>query len=180
MKPEDILHFWADEVGKARWFQSDPQLDSEIGQRFGATYALARDGRLAACEETPDGALALLLLLDQFPRNMFRGEANAFATDAHARAIADRAIVRGFDLQVREDLRAFFYLPFMHSEHLPDQERCVALVMERLGQGSQQYPYALLHRHVIAKFGRFPGRNVALGRDSAPEEIEFLNMEPFF
>jgi uncharacterized protein (DUF924 family) len=180
MTPEDIIHFWADEVGEARWFQSDPKLDSEIAARSGAAYELARDGTLMAWEETPEGALALLLLLDQFPRNIFRGRAQAFATDAQARAIARRAIARGFDLEVAGDLRAFFYLPFMHSEHMPDQELSVTLITERLGRGSHQYPYALAHRDVIAKFGRFPGRNAALGRISTPAEVEFLNSEPLF
>ena len=180
MTPEEIIHFWAEKVGEARWFQSDPKLDSEIASRFGNAYALARDGDLSEWEETPQGALALLLLLDQFPRNMFRGRAEAFATDAQARAIADYAIAHGFDLQVAQNLRAFFYLPFMHSEHMPDQERCVTLVTKRLGQHSHQYPYARAHRDVIAKFGRFPGRNAALGRTSTPAEIEFLNSEPPF
>lgn len=180
MTPEEIIHFWAEEVGEARWFQSDPKLDSEIASRFGEAYASGRDGTLTAWEETPEGALALLLLLDQFPRNMFRGRAQAFATDAQVRAIAGRAIARGFDLEIAGDLRAFFYSPFMHSEHMPDQERCVTLVTERLGQHSHQYPYARAHRDVIAKFGRFPGRNAALGRTSTPAEIEFLNSEPLF
>ena len=135
---------------------------------------------LGTWEETPEGALALVILLDQFPRNMFRGGAKAFATDAQARAIADRAMVHGFDLQVAQNLRAFFYLPLMHSEHMPDQERCVTLVTERLGQDSRQYPYALAHRDVIAKFGRFPGRNAALGRVSRAAEVEFLNSKPLF
>ncbi|HEX3653115.1 MAG TPA: DUF924 family protein [Rhizomicrobium sp.] len=180
MTPEDIIHFWADEVGEARWFQSDPKLDAEIAARFGDAYASAREGRLAEWEERPEGALALILLLDQFPRNMFRGGAEAFATDAQARAIADHAIARGFDLEFALDLRVFFYLPLMHSEHLPDQERCVMLVTDRLGPDNHQYPYALAHRDVIAKFGRFPGRNAALGRASTPAEVEFLNSEPLF
>ena len=180
MTPKDVVSFWSDEVGEAHWFQSDPRLDAEIAIRFGEAYAQARDGQLGAWEETPEGALALVILLDQFPRNMFRGRAEAFATDEQARAVADRAIVNGFDLQVAHNLRAFFYLPLMHSEHMPDQERCVTLVTERLGQDSQQYPYALAHRDVIAKFGRFPGRNAALGRVSKPAEVEFLNSEPLF
>jgi uncharacterized protein (DUF924 family) len=180
MTPKDVVSFWSDEVGEARWFLSDPRLDAEIAIRFGEAYAEAREGQLGEWEETPEGALALVILLDQFPRNMFRGGAKAFATDAQARAIADRAMVHGFDLQVAQNLRAFFYLPLMHSEHMPDQERCVTLVTERLGQDSRQYPYALAHRDVIAKFGRFPGRNAALGRVSRAAEVEFLNSKPLF
>src|ERR1051326_7882297 len=134
MSPQDVVRFWIDEVGEGRWFAGDATLDSEIAQRFGDTYALARDGGLADWEHGAEGALALLLLLDQFPRNMFRGRAEAFATDAQARAIADRAIARGFDLQITQNLRPFFYLPLSHSEHIEDQERCVRLVAEHLGK----------------------------------------------
>ena len=180
MTPQDIIRFWAEDVGEKHWFERDAALDFEIARRFGETYALARDGKLSDWENTADGALALLLLLDQFPRNMFRSEPEAFATDEKARAIADRAIARGFDLQIPQSLRPFFYLPLMHSEHLADQDRCVALVSERLGKDSSNYPYALAHRDVIAKFGRFPGRNVALGRQSTPEELHFLHNDPPF
>lgn len=180
MTPDEIVNFWADEVRETRWFSSDAQLDAEIAGRFGETYALARDGKLSDWERSPKGALALLILLDQFPRNMFRGQAAAFATDVMARAIADHAIARDFDLQTKPDLRQFFYLPFTHSECPTDQERCVALVGERLGRNSKNYEYALAHRDVIAKFGRFPGRNVALGRPSMPEELEFLRSSPIF
>ncbi|HTK79088.1 MAG TPA: DUF924 family protein [Rhizomicrobium sp.] len=180
MTPQHIIHFWADEVGDKRWFDPNPQLDSEIAQRFGETYALARDGKLSDWENTVDGALALLILLDQFPRNMFRGRAEAFATDAQARAIADRAIARGFDLQITQNLRPFFYLPLSHSEHIEDQERCVRLVAEHLGKDGVNYSFALAHRDVIAKFGRFPGRNVALGRQSTAEELQFLDNHPPF
>jgi uncharacterized protein (DUF924 family) len=180
MKPQDVVRFWTDEAGEARWFQADPQLDSEIARCFREIYAQARDGKLSDWEEAPEGALALLLLLDQFPRNMFRNRAGAFATDAQARAIAERAIARGFDLKVPRKLRPFFYLPLTHSENTRDQERCVALVAERVGKGSVNYRYALLHRDVIAKFGRFPGRNAALGRPSTEAELDFLKLEPLF
>jgi uncharacterized protein (DUF924 family) len=178
--PQDIIRFWAEEVGDGRWFDPDAALDSEIARRFGETYALARDGKLADWEDSAEGALALLILLDQFPRNMFRGKAEAFATDPKARAIAEHAISRGFDLDVPPPLRCFFYLPFTHSERIEDQERAVALIAERLGKDDKQYAYALLHRDLIAKFGRFPGRNVALGRQSTPEELEYLKNNPPF
>jgi uncharacterized protein (DUF924 family) len=178
--PHDIIRFWGEEIGEARWFDPDSALDAEIARRFGGTYALARDGKLADWENGASGALALLILLDQFPRNMFRGKAEAFATDAKAHAIAERAIACGLDLEIVPPLRSFFYLPFTHSERMADQERGVALVADRLGKESKDYGYAVLHRDVIAKFGRFPGRNVALGRQSTPEELEFLKSDPPF
>lgn len=180
MTPQDIICFWAEEVGEERWFHPDAALDSEIACRFGEAYALARDCKLARWEDSAEGALALLILLDQFPRNMFRGKAEAFATDPQARVIAGRAIARGFDLQIPAPLRCFFYLPFTHSECMADQERGVALTAERLGSDTKQHAFALLHRDAIAKFGRFPGRNVALGRQSTPEELEFLKNDPPF
>src|ERR1051326_4111678 len=143
MSPQDVVRFWIDEVGEGRWFAGDATLDSEIAQRFGDTYALARDGGLADWEHGAEGALALLLLLDQFPRNMFRGRAEAFATDARARAVADRALARGFDLATPLPQRCFFYLPFTHAENLKDQERGVTLMAERLGKHTKDYAYAL-------------------------------------
>jgi uncharacterized protein (DUF924 family) len=173
MSVEDIITFWK-EVGEKRWFALDPALDREIRERFGSTWEDARDGKLSDWEQTADGALALLILLDQFPRNMFRGTATAFSTDAQALAVAERGIARGFDLQTAPPLRAFFYLPLMHSEHEGDQDRCVALIGERLGEESLNYPFALGHREVIRKFGRFPARNTALGRATTSEEEAFL------
>ena len=174
MTPANIIHFWMNEVGRRRWFRSNASLDAEISQRFGDTYLQARDGELADWENSSEGALALVLLLDQFPRNMFRGSAEAFATDTLARGIADRAIARGFDRQVPRGLRAFLYMPFMHSENLHDQDRCVRLIGAGFGKFSSNYPFALGHRRTIAKFGRFPHRNAALGRESTAEEVNFL------
>ena len=179
MTPHEIIAFWS-AVGEPRWFEPDAMLDSEISRRFGETYALAREGKLADWEKTAEGALALLILLDQFPRNMFRGGAEAFATDPLACAIAKRAIASGFDLAIESPMRCFFYLPFTHSERIDDQESGVTLTGERLGIGSKQHVYAVLHRDVIAKFRRFPGRNAALGRRSTPEEAQFLSSNPPF
>jgi uncharacterized protein (DUF924 family) len=173
MTPDDIVAFWKG-VGEKRWFAVDPALDEEIRRRFEPTWQQARDGKLADWENTAVGALAIVLLLDQFPRNMFRGTANAFSTDVQAREVAERALAQGCDFDFPPDLRAFFYLPFMHSEHEADQDRCVALIAERLGKNSMNYPFALGHREVIRRFGRFPGRNMALGRTCTPEETEFL------
>lgn len=170
----DVLKFWIDEVGEARWYHSDPGLDADMRKRFGDLWRVAKDGGLTSWQDSAEGALALLLVLDQFPRNMFRDTADSFATDAQARDVAKRAIDRGFDMQIEPPLREFFYMPFMHSENLADQDRSVSLIRERLGEGSQQYPYALEHRAEIARFGRFISRNEPLGREPTAEEHQFL------
>lgn len=136
----------------------------------------ASRGVLAGWEETPDGALALLILTDQFPRNIWRGSAHAFATDALARGVADRAISRGFDMTFAPDLRQFFYLPFQHHEDPGSQARAVALTEKLTADGgvADGLKYARLHQELIARFGRFPHRNDVMGRISTPEEIEYL------
>jgi uncharacterized protein (DUF924 family) len=178
IKPQDIIAFWRDEVGPSRWFKSDARLDAEIAGRFHATWRKAKAGELKAWEDSVEGALALILLLDQFPRNMFRDTAQAFATDKLARAAAERALARGYDLMMPAGLRAFFYLPFMHSETMEGQNRSVALIAERLGTSAMNYPFALAHRDEIARFGRFPHRNEALGRRSTRAERDFLVKSP--
>jgi uncharacterized protein (DUF924 family) len=169
--PESVVTFWR-EAGPKRWFEPNAQFDREIREQFLATHEAAADGTLSDWETTPQGTLALLLLLDQFPRNMFRGTPRAFATDPKARDIAQCALARGFDAQVDEDLRTFFYLPFMHSEELADQERCLALY-RALGN-EEGIKYAELHLDAIKRFGRFPHRNEILGRPSRPEEVAYL------
>lgn len=170
--PVEIVTFWR-EAGPDRWFETDEAFDQMLRSRFLVAYAAAARGELAFFEDSAEGALALVILLDQFPRNMFRGSARAFATDPLARAVADRAIIRGFDQAIDETMRIFFYLPFMHSEWLADQDRCVNL-FTTLGD-AEQSRYAAIHRDVIAKFGRFPHRNRALGRETTEAEREFLD-----
>ncbi len=170
--PAEIVTFWR-EAGPDKWFADDHDFDLIVRSRFFAAHEAAARGGLAAWENSPEGALALVLLFDQFPRNMFRGEARAFATDAAARAVAERALVRGHDQATNSMMRPFFYLPFMHSEALADQDRCVRLY-EALGD-AEQLRYAREHRAVIEKFGRFPRRNHALGRETTPAEREFLD-----
>lgn len=170
--PRDVLAFWFAPGGEDRWFTPDPAFDAEIGQRFGALVEEALAGGLAAWAETPDGALALCLLLDQFPRNLWRGTPRAFAGDAMARALAADALAAGHDRAMPVDRRLFLYLPFEHSEELADQQRCLALV-GTLGD-ARLLDYARRHRDVIARFGRFPHRNAILGRPSTPEEARFL------
>jgi uncharacterized protein (DUF924 family) len=174
--PAEIVSFWG-EAGPERWFEQDDNFDQAIRLRFLPTYEVAARGGLAAWEERLEGALALVLLLDQFPRNMFRGDARAFATDALARGVADRALARGFDQVTDLALRPFFYLPFMHSEALTDQGRSVRLY-EALGD-AEQLRYATEHRDIVLRFGRFPHRNRALGRDTMPDEQAFLDADGF-
>ena len=170
--PPEIVTFWR-EAGPDKWYADDQAFDLAVRSRFFAAYEAAARGGLAAWEESAEGALALVLLFDQFPRNMFRGEARAFATDAMAHAVADRALARGFDQATDSTMRPFFYLPFMHSEALVDQDRCVGLY-EALGD-AEQLRYAREHRDVIKTFGRFPHRNRALGRSTTQPEQEFLD-----
>ena len=172
----NINSFWRD-AGYEKWFGKDEAFDAEIAQRFGSLVDDAAAGRLSEWEADAEGALALLILLDQFPRNMFRGSARAFATDEAARKVADRAITNGFDQQVDRAMRGFFYLPFMHSEALADQHRCVALY--NAIDDANGVKYAIIHRDIIERFGRFPHRNPALGRAMTPEEEEFLKGDVF-
>ena len=170
--PAEIVTFWR-EVGPKGWFEKDAVLDSEIRRRFLGAHEAAAAGKLTDWEQSAQGALALLILLDQFPRNMFRGQARAFATDPLARAITAGALVRGFDSQAPAEMRSFFYLPFEHSEDLADQERGIALY--KAAGDADGLKWAELHADIIRRFGRFPHRNAVLGRASTPEEQAFLD-----
>ncbi|MGO4403946.1 DUF924 family protein [Bosea sp. RAF48] len=167
----EILAFWR-EAGPEKWFAKDEAFDAEITRRFLPIHEAAAAGKLDAWEETPEGVYALLILLDQFPRNMFRGSPRAFATDAQALAVAERAIARGFDDAYEAPERRFFYMPFMHSEELADQERCIALCAA--AEDPEGVKYAEVHRNIIRDFGRFPHRNEVLERDTTAEEKRFL------
>lgn len=170
--PEDVVAFWLG-AGPDKWFSKDPDLDAEIRARFVKTHEAAAAGQLEAWESSPDGALALLILLDQFPRNMFRNDPRTFATDRLARRVADRALEHDFDRIVDPRGRQFFYLPFMHSEELADQERCVELY-RALGNDYLQ-KFADDHADIVRRFGRFPHRNAVLGRKTTPDEQAFLD-----
>ena len=176
--PRDVLDFWFRDTPQDRWFGADPTFDALVKSRFEETWREARAGHLAAWEKEKQGALALIILFDQFPRNMFRGTAEAFSTDALARDIAKHAIARGDDLEAPAQVRNFYYLPLTHSESLADQEDSVRLTRERLGESHYSYPYTLAHRAAVARFGRFPARNQALGRETTPEEAAFLQANP--
>lgn len=172
----DVVSFWQ-KAGPDRWFKKDPAFDDEIRERFIATHEAAAAGQLSDWEQSAQGALALLILLDQFPRNIFRGDARAFATDPLARAIAAGAIIRGFDSLVPKEMRGFFYLPFEHSENLADQERCIAF--HKAIDDTEGLKWAEIHADIIRRFGRFPHRNTALGRTTTAEEQAFLDSGGF-
>ncbi|HXX08771.1 MAG TPA: DUF924 family protein [Pseudolabrys sp.] len=168
----EVVSFWR-EAGPDRWFTKDSAFDDSIRERFLDTYEAAAAGKFSTWEQSAEGTLALLILLDQFPRNMFRGEARAFATDPLARAVAAGGIVRGFDAQVPADMRGFFCLPFEHSEDLADQERGIAFY-KAIGD-ADGLKWAEVHADIIRRFGRFPHRNAVLGRTTTTEEQAFLD-----
>ena len=172
MSPLDVLDYWW-QAGREHWFKDDPAFDADVRARFLALHARAAAHSLVDWERTCDGALALVIILDQFSRNLFRGKPQAFAQDTLAREISDRALVRGFDRAFPISGRVFFYLPFMHCEDLATQDRCVDLY--RAAGDEDGLKFALAHRKVIERFGRFPARNEALGRTTTPEEQALLD-----
>jgi uncharacterized protein (DUF924 family) len=182
ISPSDVLDFWFGDHARARWFAKEPAFDEEIRARFGAAIAAAAAGELDGWAADPGGALALTILLDQLPRNIYRGSPRAFEADGRARRIAGDAIDQGLDRATPLERCAFFYLPFEHGESLADQDRAVELfsrwAAEHAGAAraaaDEELGYALHHREIIRRFGRFPHRNAALGRASTPEELAFL------
>lgn len=167
----EVVAFW-EAAGPTRWFSHDPAFDEECRQGFLAAHEAAARGDLNDWEVSPEGALALMILLDQMPRNMFRGTRRVYRTDPVAIACAERAIDKGYDERVAPAMRGFFYLPFMHAEDLSAQDRCVALY-ERMGDAAL-LTWAQHHRDIVARFGRFPHRNAILGRESTAEELAYL------
>lgn len=166
-----VLKTWLEEVGPGGWYTADAETDACLRERFAALWQRAAAGTLNDWLAGPQGALALTVLLDQFPRNMFRETARAFASDQRARAVATAAIAMGHDRRTAEPERQFFYLPLMHSEALPDQERCVRLIRLKMPEtGAEQLDHARRHREVIRRFGRFPSRNPPLGRRDTEAE----------
>jgi uncharacterized protein (DUF924 family) len=169
--PADVVGFWR-AAGPDKWFRKDETFDAELRDRFGALHSAAAAGEKDHWADTPEGTLALVLVLDQFSRNMLRGSPRAFAQDAKAREVARAALAAGFDRMVDPALRQFLYLPFMHSEAIADQERCVVLY-HALGD-RDGLPYARDHERIVRRFGRFPHRNAVLGRPTSPAERAFL------
>ncbi len=169
---QEILDFWQNEVTEPGWYRSDKSVDEKIRERYLEMWQSARNGGYDKWCCRPEHSLALLIVLDQFPRNMFRGSGEAFATDAMARKIAKRAIYMRNDLKIAKPMRQFFYLPLMHSEVLADQDTGVRMYKLRMDDGDLLHPRA--HRQVIREFGRFPYRNAALGRKTSPAEQKYL------
>ncbi|MCY4446077.1 MAG: DUF924 domain-containing protein [Rhodobacteraceae bacterium] len=172
---EEVIDFWFNELEPQQWFFQNDDVDQLIIERFTTLYNEAIAGNLQSWADDPDGALALVIILDQFPRNMFRQSGQSFAFDHKAREAARLAINKGFDFKLPSEKRIFIYMPFMHSEELSDQDYCVQLIAERMGEkGKLNLIHAKAHRYVIESFGRFPFRNDAIGRDSTREEIAWL------
>jgi uncharacterized protein (DUF924 family) len=174
--PEQILAFWR-EAGPERWYKRDAAFDAAIRSRFLGLWQKAAASGLSSWETSDDGALALVIVLDQFPRNMFRDDIRTYSSDALAREVAGRAIARGADKRVDVSLLEFLYLPFMHSEHPADQQRCVELF--RNAGNPENLRYAEDHADIIRRFGRFPHRNRIVGRTTTPEEQAFLEQGGF-
>ncbi|MDE5455752.1 DUF924 family protein [Bradyrhizobium sp. CSA112] len=170
--PAGILAFWRD-AGPDRWYTRDDAFDAEVRLRFLGLWQNAAAGELSSWEGSDDGALALVIVLDQFPRNMFRGDIRTYASDRLACEVAHRAVDRGVDARIDPALRQFLYLPFMHSEHLSDQLRCIEL--SRAAGDTESLKWAEHHADIIRRFGRFPHRNRLLGRATTPEEQAFLD-----
>jgi uncharacterized protein (DUF924 family) len=173
-KAQELLDFWLGEVGPDGWYDVDDGRDAAIRDRFGGLWEEARAGGLVHWRTATASCLALVILLDQFPRNMFRGDARAFATDASALTVAKLAILHGKDRQVGLPERQFFYMPLQHSELVVNQDQSVRLFLLAFGHDGYYLNHARAHRAIIRRFGRFPTRNACLGRASTPEEIAFL------
>lgn len=176
ISPLDVLDFWW-QAGAAKWFARDDKFDRRCRETFTAAIEAAAAGELDHWSDSADGALALILLLDQMPRNIYRGTPEAFKADGKAVEIAQKALDKGFDRAFPKDARGFFYLPFEHSEDMAHQERSVDLC--RILGDKELYHYALIHLDVIRRFGRFPHRNAVLGRCSTPEELAYLESGGF-
>lgn len=167
----EVVQFWSD-AGSGSWFRKDVEFDDRFRDKFAAAHVAAARGELDDWLTDDEGALALLILLDQYPRNSFRGHARMFATDAKALDVAKHAIVSGFDVTAEPLLRLFFYTPFIHSERIEDQDRALELYAQLGGDTAR---HAHIHRDIISRFGRFPHRNPLLGRATTGDEQRFLN-----
>ena len=173
--PEEVLEFWLDDLGPSKWYKASDELDATIRDRFENAWQNALEGTYGLWLTYPSGTLAYILLMDQFPRNMFRDDPRSFAADQYALAASKLAIQNGWDMRIDEPARQFFYLPLMHSENLCDQERCIRLLIERMPEcGAENLFHARAHREVIRQFGRFPYRNSVLSRASTGSEQTYL------
>lgn len=178
LSAEDILTFWFDEAGPDKWFEQSNGFDQKIEDRFGVLAHQARDGKLETWSETPRGCLALIILIDQFSRNIHRGSPLTWSADVHGLALTRLALDRGYDKDLDHEERKFMYMPLMHSENLEDQDRAVALFQQLAADGAENgeitVEFAIRHRDIVADYGRFPHRNEILGRQSTAKEIVLL------
>jgi uncharacterized protein (DUF924 family) len=177
LQPGDVIGFWFGADPK-RWFEKSDEFDAQIRDRFGGAVVAAGDGALDRWQETPEGALALVLMLDQFTRNIYRGDARTWASDAKAIAISEAAIANGFDMALPEIQRRFLYMPYMHSEDPAMQARSAGYCADHISDEKYR-EYTRHHADIVARFGRFPHRNAILGRRSTPEEIAYLEEDGF-
>ena len=176
--PDEILRFWYSAPMSQHWFSSTEQIDTEIRDKYEVLWQQALDGELNHWQETAEGCLALCIVLDQFPLNMFRGQAKSFSSEQLAVKVCKQAVEKGFDLQLPKNQRGFLYMPLMHSENLADQDEAV-----RLFDASDLFEnakFARHHREIVRRFGRFPHRNEAMGRNSSQAEINYLNSAEAF
>lgn len=178
MSPQGIVAFWFSDAVRPLWFKSTPEFDKQLRNRFESLWQQAIKGKLDSWAETAEGALALVIVLDQIPLNIYRGEARSYSSESKARDIAGYAINYGFDCVLPDEQKAFLYMPFMHSESLADQDRSVDLydaagLMDNL-------KFAKHHRELIRRFGRFPHRNKILGRESTEAELAYLASDEAF
>jgi len=178
LTPQAILDFWYADEMRTKWFASTPALDTLIRERFEPTWEAAVHGELDAWRNSPDGCLALAIILDQFPLNMFRGTARSFSSEGQAIAVAKQAIAQGFDQHIDPAQLAFLYMPLMHSEDLADQDLSVELFAAAGLENNLRF--AKHHREIVRRFGRFPHRNVILARASTPQEMGYLNAPEAF
>lgn len=169
---QEIIDFWFDEKNKPLWFNSNPLFDAELKEEYEATYLAACNGELSEWENQPESLLVLVILFDQFPLNMYRGEEKSFSTEARSRELAQQAIEKGWDDKLSNEQKAFLYMPFMHSENLKDQDTGIAL-FEKAGL-QDNARFARHHREIIHRFGRFPHRNSILNRESTDAEKNYL------
>ncbi|MCW9048277.1 MAG: DUF924 domain-containing protein [Gammaproteobacteria bacterium] len=176
--PENIIQFWYSEPMSKHWFNSTPEIDALICEKYKALWLLGQENKLSNWKQTPQGCLALILLFDQFPLNMFRGQADSFATESRAIEITLYGIERQFDKQLPQSQLSFFYMPLMHSELMSHQNLSVEKFEEAGLQGNIRF--ARHHRNIIEKFARFPHRNKILQRKSTPAEITYLNSKDAF
>lgn len=177
-QPDEVLNFWYSEPMKSHWFSSTPEIDTLIKDKYEFLWQYAAGDNLLEWQDSPEGCLALCIVLDQFPLNMFRNDAIAFSTEQHAVMVAKHAIIEDFDQQIDKDKISFLYMPLMHSENMDDQDLCVDRFEAIALDGNVRF--ARHHRDIIKRFGRFPHRNALLGRESSPAEVEYLNSKEAF